>query len=91
MTANPLCRIPKPLQMQGFRVLTVDFGLGVRRPVRSKFRQFYSLFLRPCGLLNCQDHTIVFAFAFGSICYVWIRESVFLVQYLSGGTMNRSS
>jgi hypothetical protein len=70
----------KPRKLRGFRVLAVDFSPAYFAPVWRKNRQFLPLFLRPCGLPDCQVHRMVFGIPCRSKSYVWSRESGFMAS-----------
>ena len=70
----------KPRKLRGFRVLAVDFVPASLRPVWRKNRQILSLYLRPCGLPDCQVHRMVFGIPCDSKAYVWSRESGFMAS-----------
>ena len=70
----------KPRKLRGFRVLAVDFSPTPQCPVWRKIRHNSLSVLRPCGLLDCQVHTMVFVFPFRSARYVWSRESGFMAS-----------
>ena len=67
-----------PLNFRGFFFLAVDSALAPCRHVWRKIRHNSLSVLCPCGLLDCQVHTMIFIFSFRSTSYVWSWESGFM-------------